>query len=427
MAHAVRIKGGKASYSNRFVDTNRRALERQAGYAAVGKIGDMRGAFGLVTLGVDALKKRLGVVDAARGLGTANTALAAHAGRLLALNEGDLPYALRLACDGLVETLGRLRCGGAVAHPITAHPKTCPRTGELFAFGYSPAAAPFLHFTRFAADGAVAADFPVPIPAGAMIHDCAITDQHMVFVVPPLLFKPEAMVKTGKLPFVFDKSEPLRIGVMDRNADDASGVQWFELPSLMCFHTANAWVDANGRVELHLCTFRDFSLDSFTAVSPDAEPYLSRAVLDLRSGAATVERLSPLAGDFPTVPAALMGRKTRYAYVATFKTGPEGAPLFYGVAKIDLAARGPEAALVGLVRYGEGRVGGEAVFVPRPGGVEEDDGYLATFVVEEATGDSQLVLYDAKTMASAPVAAVRMPARVPAGFHGLWVGEDMIG
>jgi carotenoid cleavage dioxygenase-like enzyme len=41
------------------------------------------------------------------GLGTANTALAFHAGRLLALHEGDLPYQLRIACSGLVETLGR--------------------------------------------------------------------------------------------------------------------------------------------------------------------------------------------------------------------------------------------------------------------------------------------------------------------------------
>lgn len=41
------------------------------------------------------------------GLGTANTALAFHAGRLLALHEGDLPYALRIACSGLVETVGR--------------------------------------------------------------------------------------------------------------------------------------------------------------------------------------------------------------------------------------------------------------------------------------------------------------------------------
>jgi carotenoid cleavage dioxygenase len=47
MAHAVRVKGGKASYSNRYVETNRRALERQAGYAVFGKIGDVSSAASL--------------------------------------------------------------------------------------------------------------------------------------------------------------------------------------------------------------------------------------------------------------------------------------------------------------------------------------------------------------------------------------------
>lgn len=42
------------------------------------------------------------------GTGTGNTALATHAGRLLALHEGDLPYALHVACNGLVDTIGRV-------------------------------------------------------------------------------------------------------------------------------------------------------------------------------------------------------------------------------------------------------------------------------------------------------------------------------
>lgn len=44
-------------------------------------------------------------------MGTANTALAFHAGRLLALQEADLPYSLRIACSGLVETVGRVTFG----------------------------------------------------------------------------------------------------------------------------------------------------------------------------------------------------------------------------------------------------------------------------------------------------------------------------
>jgi carotenoid cleavage dioxygenase len=46
-----------------------------------------------------------------KGVGKGNTALAFHAGRLLALHEADLPYALRIACSGLVENLGRVTFG----------------------------------------------------------------------------------------------------------------------------------------------------------------------------------------------------------------------------------------------------------------------------------------------------------------------------
>lgn len=38
MLHAVRFKGGKASYCNRFVETSRLAQEKAAGYSAGGKV-----------------------------------------------------------------------------------------------------------------------------------------------------------------------------------------------------------------------------------------------------------------------------------------------------------------------------------------------------------------------------------------------------
>lgn len=64
---------------------------------------------------------------------TANTHVIEHAGRLLALEEGGLPYELTAGLD----TVGPFTFGGAVAGPVTAHPKRCPVTGELVLFGYS--------------------------------------------------------------------------------------------------------------------------------------------------------------------------------------------------------------------------------------------------------------------------------------------------
>ena len=38
---------------------------------------------------------------------------------------------LRILCDGVVDTLGRLTFGNKVRHPFTAHPKVDPMTGAL--------------------------------------------------------------------------------------------------------------------------------------------------------------------------------------------------------------------------------------------------------------------------------------------------------
>lgn len=174
-------------------------------------------------------------------------------------------------------------------------------------------------------------------------------------------------------------------------------------------------------------------------------------------------------------------------------------------------ATDPAQAVAGVVEFGPQRFGGEAVFVPAQqqgtGEVAEDSGYLLTFVHDEGTGQTDLVVYDAQTMSSKvsvltacctlhnsargfrhgcgvhgsacsapsalwlgvlgvlrtaaggvrrtahcgwgrqencalrlphqpppalvlsrpqPVARVRMPRRVPYGFHGLWVSEEQL-
>ncbi len=48
----------------------------------------------------------------------------------------------------------------------------------------------------------------------------------------------------------------------------------------------------------------------------------------------------------------------------------------------------------------------------------EDDGYLVLFVYDEGTQSSDFVVYDAKSFSSKAVATVRLPQRVPYGFHG---------
>ena len=63
----------------------------------------------------------------------ANTHVVGHAGKILALEEGHFPYSL----DGEMNTIGPTDFAGALKGSFTAHPKICPVTGEMLAFGYS--------------------------------------------------------------------------------------------------------------------------------------------------------------------------------------------------------------------------------------------------------------------------------------------------
>ena len=57
-------------------------------------------------------------------------------GQLMALVESSLPYALRVMCDGMIETIGKATFDGKLNIPFTAHPKKDPVTGKLYGFGY---------------------------------------------------------------------------------------------------------------------------------------------------------------------------------------------------------------------------------------------------------------------------------------------------
>lgn len=61
----------------------------------------------------------------------------------------------------------------------------------------------------------------------------------------------------------------------------------------------------------------------------------------------------------------------------------------------------------------------EFVFVPDGPDSPEDRGTLMGFVHDPATDRSDLMVLDSQTLET--VAAVHLPVRVPAGFHGNWV------
>jgi carotenoid cleavage dioxygenase len=71
-------------------------------------------------------------------------------------------------------------------------------------------------------------------------------------------------------------------------------------------------------------------------------------------------------------------------------------------------------------------LGMKAGSASRPGGAAEDDGYLMSFVYEAAEDRSELGIFDAADLRAGPVGRVKVPVRVPSGFHSCWVqAEDL--
>ncbi|MDY6804267.1 MAG: carotenoid oxygenase family protein, partial [Cyanobacteriota bacterium] len=66
---------------------------------------------------------------------------------------------------------------------------------------------------------------------------------------------------------------------------------------------------------------------------------------------------------------------------------------------------------------------GEPIFVPRPGGAAEDDGWLLMLMYDGANHRSDLVILDAGDLSKEPVARLHLKHHVPYGLHGSFTPE----
>ena len=54
---------------------------------------------------------------------------------------------------------------------------------------------------------------------------------------------------------------------------------------------------------------------------------------------------------------------------------------------------------------------------------ESDEGWVMSYVWDEKTNQSEFVVLDATDMRKEAVARVKLPQRVPNGFHGSWLPD----
>ena len=399
MVHAVYLEDGVPRYRNRWVESKGLGAERARGHALYGGLAE----FSIPEPDVVA---EGGIIK-----NTANTHTVRHAGKILALLEACPPTELSRE----LETLGVWDFDGALQGAFTAHPKIDPVSGEMMFFGYQPFP-PYLRYHVVDASGALVHSADIDLPNPIMMHDFAVTEHWTVFLDSPALFDAAAMMSGGSM-IRWAPEAGTRLGVMPRHGD-GSDVRWFDVDDQYVVHFFNAWEDGD-RLEVRAPRFaRMPGAFEFDDPTGREAPVPWRWSIDLAAGTVTDEQTDDREGEFPRVNDDLATRETRYLYNCLPRTW-ELEFEFHGVVKYDIATGAAEEHF-----YAESEVSGEHVFAPDPDGTAEDDGWLLSFVTDRATDSTDLVVLDAHDIGAEPVARVRIPRRVPLGFHANWFPES---
>ncbi|WP_436795086.1 carotenoid oxygenase family protein [Actinospongicola halichondriae] len=401
MLHGLWLRDGKARrYRNRYVRTAGFEAERRVGKSCFGGMVDVGGAEQEVRDEVGHVKN------------VANTHVIRHADRIMALWEVGLPHEITPELD----TVGPFDFDGQLNGTMTAHPHEDPETGELLFFGYG-LVPPYLTFYRLDAQGVLVEKAEIDLPDSVMMHDFAVTQNHVIFLDAPAIFDLHAALEGGEM-FNWRPERGTRLGVFDR-ATGPSSMRWYDTEPGYVFHFLNAY-ELDGRIILDGCRQARLEMGLDERGRGDLVlPNLTRWTIDPSTGVAKQEQLDDDHADFPRIDERRTGLPNDIGYLTGWSTFPEhGGGTFDMVSRIEMAT-GAKSSYV----HGPGRTTGETIFAADPDGTAEDDGWLLSYVHDAATDKSDVVVLDAHDPSAGPVATIHLPRRAPFGFHGSWLAN----
>ncbi|BAC91630.1 carotenoid oxygenase family protein [Gloeobacter violaceus] len=411
MISAVRFAGGRAHFQNRFVRTEGFIQESAAGRIL------SKNVFGTLRPG--------GFWANAFDFGfknVANTGVVYHGGRLLALWEAAPPHRLdpaSLETFGLDDLAGAL-CGGK---PFAAHPRLDPATGDLISFGVRTGLQTVLYIYRLSPDGGVRVESEHTVPGFAFVHDFALTENYWVFFQNPMALDP--------LPFVLGfkaageclrlaPGEPTRILLIPRNGGP---VQTIATEPFFVFHHVNAF-EREGRIVVDSIRYeeyittqedRDFRQTDFSRLP---EGWIWRTQIDPVKGRVEARPLLRRSAEFPQVHPDRVGRPYRFAFAAAVHAEGGNAPL-QAIAKLDV-----ETGRAEFHSFAPSGFVSEPIFVPRPDGTAEDDGWLLAMVYDARRDRSDLWILDGRDLTC--LTRLGLKHHVPYSLHGTFVPEVFV-
>lgn len=410
MIHQIDFRNGTARYRNRFVRTRCFQAEQEEGGSLWGGLADRPGT-----------SKRPGFGAHGSLKDSSSTDIIVHAGKAISTfyqcGEGYVLDPETLDQHGMAPW--------APLDGISAHPKVDDRTGELMFFNYSKHA-PFMHYGVVDRDGRLAHYIPVSLPGPRLPHDMTFSEHWSILNDLPVFWDAD-LLKRDIHAARLHEGMPARFALIPRHGGPDE-IRWFEAAPTYVLHFLNAYEEGDevvmdGYFQENPTPAPLENADGYGHLMAYVDehsfrPKLHRWRFNLADGSTREERLDDRILEFGMINQRVAGRKHRYIYSTTSKPGWF---LFNGFVKHDLDT-GQSRQLM----LEDGRYASEAPFAPRTNAVDEDDGYLVSFIIDENRGTSECVLIDCKRFEDGPVCRIALPHKICSGTHAHWVERAML-
>ncbi len=415
MVHSIRFDDGKATYHNRLVKT--------VGYLA-------EKAAGGISLWPGMLEPHLGTRRGWGAMGAmkdnAGVDVVAHCGHLIvSMTQCGEPY--KLSMDTL-DTIG-VEDWGRRLQPIgiCSHYKTDNDTGEMMFFNFTETY-PYMHYGVVDRNNNLAHYVPIELPGPRWPHDMGMTANYSILHDLPYHFDKEKLER-GERKLEFFAEQPARFGVVPRYGDNSS-IRWFETKPCFVLHLSNCfedgdWVHMDGCIQKRpgKPSVGDQGEDAHERIRKhldkhNTHTHMYRWSFNMKSGEVKEGSLDEEVSEFPVVANDFAGKPYTYSFNTLFKPGNWW---MCGVKKLNVHTGTDQR-----FSYGDNRFGSECCVALRQGATSEDDGYILTFITDLNEMQSEVLILDARDLATGPVARIILPERIPNGAHACWVEADRL-
>jgi carotenoid cleavage dioxygenase len=276
------------------------------------------------------------------------------------------------------------------------------------------------------AGGKLVHQIPVEIPGPRAPHDVTITERFSILHDFPFFHDPGVLREHGYRVARFHRDLPSRFGVVPRCGGEDE-IRWFEFEPGYVLHMVNAWEEGDW-IRMDGCLQPDPRIRRDPEEGALASmlgylrirAHLHRWEMNLATGETREAPLDDLNVEFCLPDTERYGVKTRYSYHQYL---PEDMVTveFRALVKYDHETGGARR-----YDYEEGWFASEAPFARRTGASGEDDGFVVTIATHAPSYRSECWVFDAAQIERGPIARVKLPARVPSGFHAKWIPGDQL-